>query len=139
MSTTYRSFVDALEALDISGVNRQYDQGPPIAQVGVADCPFQYVRYPGSDEERAIVFGEQGGYYEMHADLVVCVEPVGQNVGPENFDDTVDMMDAVQTALQGMGCITDSKSAWNLKQTIDTVAGQEYWAVVAQVRGYSVG
>ena len=137
MATTYRSFVDALEALDITGVNRQYTQGPPTAQV--ADCPFQYVRYPGSEEEHAIVFGEQGGRYELHAELVVCVEPVGQNVAPENFDDTVDMMDAVQAALQGASCITDSKLRWSLRQTIDTVAGQEYWAVVAQVRGYSIG
>ena len=139
MSTTYRSFVDALEALSISGVNRQYTQGPPIGAPGTADCPFQYVRYPGSEEESAIVFGEQGGYYELHAELVICIEPVGQNTAFENFDDTVDMMDAVQTTLQAMGCITDSKSAWSLRQTIDTVAGQEYWAVVAQIRGYSIG
>ena len=135
-ATTYRSFVDALEALDIDGVNRSYTQGPPIGAPGVADCPFQYVRYPGSDEEFAIVFGEQGGWNELHADLVVCVEPVGQNVAPENFDDTVDMMDNVATALRGASCITKSKLRWGLRQTIDTVAGQDYWAVVAQVRGY---
>jgi hypothetical protein len=135
-TTTYRSFVDALEALTITGITRQYEQGPPTGAPGVADCPFQYVRYPGSDEEFAIVFGEQGGWNELHADLVVCVEPVGQNVTPENFDDTVDMMDNVMHALQGSSCLTKSKLRWGLRQTIDTVAGMEYWAVVATVRGY---
>ena len=134
-ATTYRSFVDALEALTITGVNRQYTQGPPLGSPGVADCPFQYVRYPGSDEEFAIVFGEQGGWPELHADLVVCVEPVGQNIAPENFDDTVDMMDNVATALRGATCFTKSHVRWGLRQAIDTVAGQEYWAVVATVRG----
>jgi len=133
--TTYRSFVDALEALDITGVVRQYTQGPPVGAPGTADCPFQYVRYPGTDEEFAIVFGEQGGWADLRAELVIGVEPVGQNVTPENFDDTVDMMDNVRTALQGATCMTKSKLRWSLRQTIDTIAGQDYWAVVAQVRG----
>ena len=133
--TTYRSFVDALEALTITGVVRQYTQGPPIGSPGTADCPFQYVRYPGTDEEFAIVFGEQGGWADLHAELVICVEPTGQNVAPENFDDTVDMMDNVATALRGSTCMTKSKLRWGLQQTIDTVAGQEFWAVLARVRG----
>jgi hypothetical protein len=134
--TTYRSFVDALEALSITDVVRQYTQGPPVAQPAPADCPFQYVRYPGTDEEFAIVFGEQGGWADLRAELVIGVEPVGQNVTPENFDDTVDMMDNVATALRGATCLTKSKLRWGLRQAIDTVAGQEYWAVIATVRGH---
>jgi len=139
MATTYRAFVDALEALSITGVSRTYTQGPPLGAPGVGDCPFQYVRYPGSDSETAIVFGEQGGRYHLRAELVVGVEPVGQNTAFENFDDTVDLMDAVQTALQGASCITDSKLNWSLRQVIDTVAGQQYWAVLAVVEGWSIG
>jgi hypothetical protein len=139
MATTYRSFVDALEALTITGTNREYTQGPPIGAPGVADCPFQYVRYPGSDEEHAIVFGEQGGRYELHAELVIGIEPVGQNTAFENFDNTVDMMDNVQTALQAASCITDAKLTWTLSQIIDTVAGDRYWAVLARVSGWSIG
>jgi len=134
--TTYRSFVDALEALSITDVTRQYTQGPPVGAPSTADCPFQYVRYPRSNEEHAIVFGEQGGWADLQADLVVCLEPTGQNVTPENFDDTVDMMDNVADALRGATCYTKSKLFWGIRQTIDTVAGQEYWAVVATVRGY---
>ena len=132
--TTYRSFVDALEALDIAGVSRQYTQGPPVGSPSTPDCPAQFVRYPGSDEH-AIVFGEQGGWPTLRADLVVLVEPVGQSRGGENFDHTVDMMDAVAIALRGAPCITKSHLRWGCRQTIEEVAGQAYWAVVANVEG----
>ena len=128
--------IDALEALSITGVNRQYTQGPPIGAPGVADCPFQYVRYPGSNNEHAVVFGEQGGWNHLRAELVIGVEPVGQNTAQENFDDTVDMMDNVASALRGASCISSSKINWSLRQIIDTVAGQQYWAVLAVVEGY---
>ena len=132
--TTFRSFVDALEALTITGVVRQYTQGPPMGAPGTADCPFQYVRYPASDEI-PLVFGEQGGWPTLRADLVIGVEPVGQNTGFENFDDTVDMMDNVVSALQGAPCITKSHLRWSIRQAIDTVAGQQYWAVITAVEG----
>jgi len=132
--TTYRSFVDALEALDIDDVVRQYTQGPPLNPPGVADCPFQYVRYPGSDEI-PIVFGEQGGWPTLRAELVIGVEPVGQNIGYVNFDATVDMMDNVADALRGATCMTKSHVRWGLRQIIDTVAGQQFWAVLATVEG----
>lgn len=132
--TTYRGFVDALEAVNTTGVNRFYEQGPPLGSPGVADCPFQYVRYPGSDEH-AIVFGEQGGWPTLRAEVVVCVEPVGQSTAYTNFDDTVDMMDELADALRALSCITKSHIRWGLRQTIDTVAGQQYWAIVADVEG----
>jgi hypothetical protein len=132
--TTYRSFVDALEALSITDVKKQYTQGPPMAQPTNADIPAQYVRYPGSDEV-PIVFGEQGGWPTLRADLIVLVKAVGLSTAFENFDATVDMMDNVAAALRNQACTTKSHVRWSLRQIIDTVAGQEYWAVLAQVEG----
>ena len=37
-------------------------------------------------------------------DLVVCIEPAGLNIASQNFDDTVAMMDYIETALD----------AWNI-------------------------
>ena len=48
--TTFRSFVDSLEAMTTTGVNRFYTQGPPVGAPGVTDCPAQFVRYPAADE-----------------------------------------------------------------------------------------
>ena len=132
--TTYRAFVDGLEAISVTGVVRSYTQGPPSGAAGVTDCPAQYVRAPAGDES-PVVFGSQGGFPTMTAELVILVEPVGQNRQPENFDDTVDMMDALTTALQAADCVTKAKLRWSIRQTIDTVAGLDYWAVVASVEG----
>ena len=119
--TTYRSFIDALEALVITGVNRQYLQGPPAGAPATADCPAQYIRYPASDET-GLVFGEQGGRLSLRADLVILVEPVAQNVQPENFDDTVDMMDNIAIALRGSGCTIAGVLRWSIRMTTDMVA-----------------
>ena len=130
--TTYRTFVDSLEALDITGVNRQYEQGPPLNPP--TDVPFQYVRYPGADEI-PLVFGEQGGWATFRAELIICVEAVGQNTAYENFDDTVDMMDNISTTLRATDCTLANHLRWQIRQIIDTVAGNQYWAVQVIVEG----
>ena len=132
--TTYRSFVDALEALDITGVVRRYTSGPPAGAPGVGDTPAQYVRYPGG-EEIAIVFGEQGGWPTLRAELVLLVEPVAQSMQGRNFDLTVDMMDNLSSALRAAACMTRGKLHWSVRMAIDTVAGTDYWAVIASVEG----
>jgi len=132
--TTFRSFVDALEATSVSGASRSFTQGPPEGAPGVGDCPFQYVRFPEGNEI-PLVFGEQGGDPTLRAEFVVCVEPTGQSTAPENFDDTVDMMDAVTTGLRALSCITKSHLSWSIRLGIDIVAGQAYFAVIAAVEG----
>ena len=133
--TTFRSFIDALESLDITGVVREFHEGPPAGAPATADTPFQYVRYPQSDEI-PIVFGEQGGWPSLRAELVVCVEPVAQSTQPRNFDDTVDMMDNIATALREADCLAKSHLTWSLRMTTDLVAGTAYWAVVVNVEGH---
>jgi len=133
--TTYRSFVDALEALVITGVVRRYTSGPPAGAPGVGDTPAQYVRYPGGDE-RVLVFGEGGGFTTLRAEMVLLVEPVAQSMQGRNFDLTVDMMDNLAAALRGAPCTIGGKLSWSLRQIIDTVAGTDYWAVLASVEGH---
>lgn len=132
--TTFRSFVDALEDISVTGVVRRYERGPPSGAPSTADTPAQYVRYPAGDEI-PLVFGEQGGWPTLRAELVLLVEPVGQSKQGRNFDLTVDMMDNLTAALRGLSCITKSKIRWSIRQAIDTVAGQAYWAVVASIQG----
>lgn len=132
--TTYRSFVDALEALAVTGVVRRYTSGPPAGAPGTADTPAQYVRYPGSDEV-PLVFGEQGGWATLRAELVLLVEPVAQSTQARNFDLSVDMMDNLAAALRGSTCIAKSKLRWSMRMGEDLVAGTAYWAVIATVEG----
>lgn len=134
MPTTFRSFVDALEDLDITGVVRKHKRGPPAASPSTADTPAQYVRLPSSDEI-PIVIGQQGGWPTLRAEFVILVEAVGQATQPRNFDLTVDMMDNLASGLRGETCTTKSHIRWSIRQTIDTVGGQDYWAIVASVEG----
>ena len=134
LPTTYRSFVDNLEALTITGVVRQYTQGPPTAAPATADCPCQFVIYPGG-EERSLVFGSQGGLRSIHAELWVVVEPIAQNVQAENWDDGVDFMDAVGAALQGADCFTKAHLEWDSSLVEREIAGTRYWVVVTNIRG----
>ena len=132
--TTYRSFVDALEAVSVTGVTRRYTQGPPTGAPAVTDCPAQYVRAPEGDEA-VLAFGNQGGWTTLRAELVILLGPAAASRTPENFDATVTMMDNLTTALVATTCITKSKLTWSIRQAIDTVAGEDYWAIVAGVEG----
>ena len=134
MPTSYREFVDDLEALTITGVNRQYTQGPPTGASGVADCPCQFVVFPGGSE-RALVFGMQGGWPSLRAELWVGVGPVGQDVGPENFDNGVDMMDNVSDALRSAECITRAHFTWDIDLVERPIAGMMYWVVLTRIEG----
>ena len=133
-STTYRAFVDNIEALVVTGVNRRYTQGPPSSEA--ADRPFQYVRFPRGTEG-PLVFGESGGPPTMVAELVICVEAVEQNTQGANFDAAMDMMDNVGTAIRAAGNCWPGKSkpTWEIRLAIDTVAGFDYWAVIATITG----
>jgi hypothetical protein len=134
-NTTFRAFVDALEALVVTGVKKRYTQGPPLS-LNSSDLPAQYVRLP-SGGDSAGVFQQQGIWRQLQAFIVIVVEAVGQSTGPTNFDDTVDLMDNLSLALEGTTCgqFTKSSITWEIRQSIDTVAGNEYWAVIARVEG----
>ena len=132
--TKFRVFVDSLEAMTVTGVSRNYTQGPPLGAPTDADIPALFVRYPTANEART-TFGTHGGWPTFRVDVVVAVKAVGQDTAPANFDATVDMMDNLSTALRTESCIVLSKMAWTIKQSIEEVAGQPYWAVVASVEG----
>jgi len=131
-STTFRTFIDNLEALEVTGVTRRFTQGPPAEASD--DLPFQYVRYPRGNQS-AIVFGSLGGSPEMVAELVICVEAVAQNTQPVNFDATVDMMDAVNTAIRAKDRCWPAAGpvSWDIRMGIDTVAGFDHWAVITTI------
>ena len=135
--TTFRSFVDALEALSVTGVVRAYDQGPPKSIEG-EDLPAMWVQLP-QGAETPLVFGEFDGWDTYQADVVIAVEAVGHQEEPfQNFDLTVDMMDNISSALSSVascGIITKTKHSWTIRQTIVQVSGVDYWAVVTRVTG----
>jgi hypothetical protein len=133
--TSLATFVDGLEALTISGVTKKFTQGPPGAARSV-QLPAQYVQFPNPAlAENGLAFGGAGYDAMLRAELVVLVEAKGQNTQPVNFDATVAMVDAVTAALQGSAAhnLASGSPTWNIRVGVETVAGVEYWAVVATV------
>ena len=133
LTTTFRTFVDTLEAVDVEGVSRHYSQGPP-ASLTTADCPAKFLhKIRGGDS--ALVFGEQGGRQgAMSGEIWIAVGPTVQNQQGVNFDKSVDLMDNLVTALRAMGlCAVRSK--WNIDiiLTVRAVAEFEYWAIICTV------
>ena len=131
--TTARTFIDNMEDITITGVVRQFSQGPPTS-VTDGDIPCTFVKLPSVDEG-PMVFQNQGGWPRFRATLVVLVKAAAQDLQGENFDAVVDMMDNVSSAFRGESCgdLAKSHITWNMRQGIETVAGTEYWAVFVDV------
>lgn len=134
--TTYRQFVDRLEALVITGVIKRLKTGRPDS-LNTDDLPAQWVQFPRSADGRPTTFSGNGGWPTMRAELVIAVEAVGQNTGQVNFDAAVDMMDNVTAVLVANDCgITTAKITWTIILTVRAVAGVDYWVVATTIEGY---
>jgi hypothetical protein len=130
MSTTYTAFVTALEALTVTGVTRKFTQGQPNS-LNTADLPAQWVDLPRGESVPATCAGDMTR--TLAADLLVALEPVGQNQRPTNFDATVTMLDSLHTALDAADLGTDATPSWISRLQIVTVNTVDYWAVITEV------
>jgi len=132
---TLRTFVDGLEALTISGVHRPFVQGTPSKAPDTGDLPATFIHLPLIAGASKLVLGSQGGKGVLQAQLIILVEPVVQNQQGANFDATVDMADALEEALVAAGCAIGGNLGWMIRVTNWAVAGEMYWAVVADMEG----
>jgi hypothetical protein len=134
--TTLVAFVDAIEDLKIAGVTHQWKSGPPLGDPGDIPCSFVNLAVTGANGPQ--VFGEQGKINPaLRCELVVALEPVGQDVGDVNFDACIAMMDAVTTAIMSQGnCWPGaSKCTWATRVEIVPIAGIDFWCVVTTIEG----
>ena len=134
MATTMTAYVNALEALSITGVTKTY-QGPP-RKLETADLPAAWVQLP-TGEEGALTFGTHGGWPTLTAELVIAYEPVAQNMQEPNFQNTITQLDNLNTALRAVEPTGLGKShiEWTIRQDMVIVNNEPYWAVVATITG----
>lgn len=129
---TLVAFVNGLEALQIEGVNRRYIHGPPASATNKPDVPALFIAYPVATGSK-LVFKGQGGAGTLTAQLHVVVKAVAQDYQERNFDSTVRMVDALESALFDLSCSLGPNVSWKASVTVVEVAGQAYWAAVADV------
>jgi hypothetical protein len=130
--TRYVDFVTALSSLPVGGVKRALPHPP--ASVNASDLPLLFVQLPRG-EDKAIVFDGGITWPRLRADVVVVVEPAGQSRQPESFAACLAMMDNLAAALAGAQGVTKSRLSWSIRQDGVEIAGNSYWAVIAEVEG----
>jgi hypothetical protein len=130
--TLYTEFITSLNSMAVSGVVRNLPYPP--ASINASDLPLLFVQLPRG-EDGAITFGGGVTWPKLRAEIVVVVEPVGQARSPESFAACLAMMDNLSTALTAAQNIAASRITWSIRQDGVEVAGNTYWAVVAEVEG----
>ena len=136
--TTFASFVTSISGLSITGIERTYTSTPE--SIGTADLPAQFVRLPSADAGYAPADCDETEVVRT-IELVVCIEPVGLGTASQNFDDTVTMLDYMQTAIstwiflpaQDNIAVTYSLATSNDAPIV--VGDTTYWGVIATIIG----
>ena len=131
-TATYSQFVDAVQALSITGVNRQYEAPP--RKFNSADLPCSFVRFPRGDNDPMTFEGRTAGFRGRTLDLIVVYDSTALGADAD-FTDTITMMDNVETALLTLS-IGHSKPTWRIRsQLYQETAERRYWAVIATIQG----
>ena len=130
-----RTFVDGLEALSVTGVERKYLQGPPAGATSTPDLPAMFIYLPQIVGASKITLGNQGGGGTLQAQLLILVEPVAQNKQGVNFDRSVDLADALEATLLDAACAIGGVLGWDIRIINFAVAELMYWAVEATITG----
>ncbi len=137
--TTYRTFIDNLGDLEVAGVLLRLDDPP--ASVETADLPCSFPRAV-EGEEGPMTAQTSGGWPLFRGELMMILEPAGQNTVPDNHSLVIDLADNFSTAIRA---ITPSSSkplgrgplSWSVSLSSNEVVGErQYWALIAQVEGH---
>lgn len=141
MTATLDEVIDAVVALDIEGVNKNYGRNRPDALTG--DLPASWVENPRIESSRMTfdVVNTLGGGFTapngLQFDLVVAIEQLGQNLNLPNFNESVDIMMAMEETLS-QADIADSwpgqGSVQNIYLDHRSVGATWYWVVVATIQ-----
>jgi hypothetical protein len=132
--TTLTAFVTALGDLTVTGVLHAYDEPP--TSLNDADLPALWVQLPQSDEA-ALTLDGVGGWPVLRAQLIIAYQPTAQGTQAANWSGTLAILDALADALHNTvsGTLGRGKVSWSLKPGQVSVAGIDYWAVIADVVG----
>lgn len=132
--TTLTAFVTALGNLTVTGVLHAYDEPP--TSLNEADLPALWVQLPQSDDA-PYTFDGGGGWPLLKAQLVIAYQASAQGTQATNWSGTLTVLDALASALRAAapGALGKGKVSWSIRPGQVTVAGVDYWAVIADVTG----
>jgi|GEM_PF-5188659 len=126
-----KTFYQGLANLEVAGVKKRLPV-PPVS-LSSADLPAQWVQFPQA-EAGALTFQQGMAWPLLRAELVIAILPVGRERAEVPYAKVLDFMEALSEALQGADVCRGSVF-YTMYQDIITVAGNDYWAVIAEVEG----
>ena len=129
--TTYAELIASIEALSVTGIVHVF-QGPPAA-LNTADLPALWCQAPKGDEA-ALTFTASGGWPTLTVDVFVAIEPAAQSMQAHNFARQVAALDNLAAALRTVH-VCKAPLSWSIRAAMISVAGADYWGVVATVTG----
>ena len=128
--TSLTSFLQAIEDLTITGINRGYNA--PTGRISPADMPLSYMRARSIREGPLTGGGFGGGWPTLRCQLVVLVHPMQLETDPVRFSDTVTVMDGVSTAMRGAD-LAEGPVRWEMRAEVIFLPGGLYWAVICEI------
>ena len=130
MAFTVAGFAGGLAALTITGVAEAHTEPPRV----IARVPCSYPRLPDQDDSEIAAFNSTVGLRAASIELVILVNPILQNTQSANYSLTLDLIDALHTALAAAAA-TLQIDRWSIRGEWDTINSVPYWAIVATVDG----
>ena len=126
---TYTSFVNALSAITVAGVKRQYTAPP--SQLSSADLPAMHPQLPEHTQD-VISIASNTGLFTAACELAIVIKANQQGTAAANFAECLTMLDALNSAL------IDNTSAlnidrWSMRQDGVTYGDTAYWTIGARV------
>lgn len=133
--TTYTNFSNAAADLVIAGVRTKRRFIPN--QIETAMLPLQFPRLPEGSELPLTADSAQGGWPTLAIELVIALEPFGQDKNKANHAATLAMIDAANDALRAAPFATfgKGKHSWSIRGEQGQIGENDYWLVVIRIVG----
>mgnify|MGYP003442577585 FL=1 len=126
---TYTSFVNALSAITVAGVKRQYTAPP--SQLSSADLPALHPQLPEHTQD-IISLASSTGLFVVTCELAIVVKANSQGDAAANFAECLTLMDALNDALTNNTAALNI-DRWSMRQDGVTYGDTAYWTIVARV------
>ena len=127
---TYTSFVNALSAITVAGVKRQYTAPP--SQLSSADLPAMHPQLPEHTQD-VISIASNTGLFTAACELAIVIKANQQGTAAANFAKCLTMLDALNDALTTNTAALNI-DRWAMRQDGVTYGDTAYWTIVAKVK-----
>ena len=126
---TFNDLQATLGALAVTGVDRKYTHPPEV--INPADMPMLFPRLPSGTN--GLLSVTLDGRLHINMEMVILVRYSGLDLATNRFDQAVDLMDNLNTAL-----VTESEAnlgidRWDIRYAVEFAGGEQVTAIIATI------